>query len=126
MALLRNLYEMDAAGKKIVILGTMMELGHESVEAHFNLGAFVGRCDFDVVWFFGPHAADFQRGLESEGFQKKLYISDGYEESLAHEVGSMIHPSDIAVIKGSRAMQMERVLEQWRPVDFATASPSHE
>lgn len=126
LALLRNLYEMEVAGKKLVILGAMMELGKEAEEAHFNLGTFVGRADFDVVWFFGPHAADFRRGLEREGFQKTLYISDGYEESLAHEVGSMVHPSDIAVIKGSRAMQMERVLELWRPVDFATAGPSHE
>lgn len=118
-AMVKNLFEIEVPGKKILVLGEMKELGSESSSAHRELGEMVARSGFDVIWFMGSHAADFEAGMKAEKFSKTYFISNSYEESLAREVGSMINPSDIAVIKGSRAMKMEQVLQQWRPVDFA-------
>ncbi len=123
-ALIKNLYEIDVPGQKVVVLGEMMELGHESAQAHREIGELVARSGVDVVWFMGPHRADFEAGIKAEGFSKTLFISDGYEESLARKVGSMLNPSDIAVVKGSRAMKMERVLQHWHPLDFGTYGSS--
>lgn len=117
-ALIKNLFEMEVTGKKFVVLGEMGELGHESARAHHELGALVARSGVDLVWFMGPHRADFEAGLKADGFSKTYFVSDTYEESVARQVGSMLNPTDIAVVKGSRAMKMERVLQQWSPVDF--------
>lgn len=117
-ALLKNLWELEVVGKKIVILGEMFELGKGAAQAHRELAELVARSNIDLVWFFGEHARDFEAGLKAENFAKTYYISNTYEEKLAQQIGSMIHPSDIAVIKGSRAMRMEQVLQQWQPVDF--------
>ncbi|MGE0762614.1 MAG: UDP-N-acetylmuramoyl-tripeptide--D-alanyl-D-alanine ligase [Bdellovibrionales bacterium] len=123
-ALLKNLFEIEVSGQKVVVLGEMMELGHESAKAHREIGELVARSGFDVVWFMGPHKADFQAGMEAEGFSKTFFVSDGYEESLARKVGSMLNPSDIAVVKGSRAMKMEQVLQQWQPINFTVYGSS--
>jgi UDP-N-acetylmuramoyl-tripeptide--D-alanyl-D-alanine ligase len=117
-ALLKNLFEMDVKGKKVAVLGAMMELGHEASRAHRELGELVARSNVDLVWFMGPNKADFEAGLKGEKFSKTYFISDSYEESVAREVGSVLNPFDVAVVKGSRAMEMEKVLLHWQPVDF--------
>jgi UDP-N-acetylmuramyl pentapeptide synthase len=40
-------------------------------------------------------------------------VSDTYEEALALKVQSMLNPSDIVVMKASRGMKLERVLQLW-------------
>lgn len=117
-AAIKNLFEMDCQGQKVAVLGEMKELGALSVAAHRELGGLVARCGFDIVWFMGEHYRDFKAGIETEGFSKTLFVSEGYEEALALKVRGMLNPNDIAVIKGSRSMKMEQVLLRWDPVDF--------
>ncbi len=117
-ALIKNLLEMEITGKKVAILGEMKELGHEAARSHRELGELIARSSVDIVWFMGPHKADFEAGLRAEKFSKTYFISDTYEQSVALKVSSMLNPNDIAVIKGSRAMGMEKVLEAWHSVDF--------
>lgn len=117
-ALLKNFYEMDISGRKVVVLGEMLELGAESAKAHREIGEMVGETNFDIVWFIGPHAPDFEAGLKAAGFKNTSYISNIYEQTLALKIGSMLNEQDIAVIKGSRGMKMEQVLTAWDPVRF--------
>jgi UDP-N-acetylmuramoyl-tripeptide--D-alanyl-D-alanine ligase len=117
-ALIKNLLEMDVAGKKIMVLGEMKELGHESARAHRELGEMVARSGVDLVWFMGPSMANFEAGLKAEKFEKSYFVSDTYEEKVARKLASMLNPTDIAVVKGSRSMEMEKVLQAWNPVDF--------
>lgn len=125
-ALLRNLLEIDGKGKKIAVLGEMLELGHLAPTLHEELGRLAAATDLDVVWFMGPHAADFERGLKLGNFKKSSYLSEGYEHSLALKIASMLDPDGIAVIKGSRGMKLERVLNAWNPLDFANKSVAHD
>jgi UDP-N-acetylmuramoyl-tripeptide--D-alanyl-D-alanine ligase len=121
-ALIRNIFEISVEGKKIAVLGEMLELGSVSNQAHTDLGEMVGNTDIEVVWFLGEHAPQFEAGLKRVGFQKTYFISDTYEEDLALKIGSMIQPSDIVVIKGSRGMRLERVVQAWKPKDLVASS----
>ncbi len=121
-ALLKNLYEFEGRGKKLVILAEMLELGNESSKAHREIGLLAGQSGLDWIWFMGPHRADFEAGVRDSGFDKNLIISESYELSLAHKIRSVLKDGDIAVIKGSRGMKMERVLEALDPLDFAAKS----
>lgn len=112
-ASVRNVLEWNIEGKKVGIFGEMLELGADSARLHKELGEMVGSSDFEVVWFMGPHKADFEAGLKGTNFQKTHFISDSYEQTLAIKIGSMLNPSDIVVVKGSRGMKLERVLEAW-------------
>lgn len=116
--LIKNLFEFDTAGKKIAVLGEMGELGDKAPECHRTLGEMVGNTDVEVVWFLGEHKANFEAGLKASGFNKTFFISDTYEETLALKIGSVIEPEDIVIVKGSRFMKLEQVVQKWNPVDF--------
>lgn len=116
-ALVRNLFEVNlpAEAKKVAVFGEMLELGKETTESHRALGEMVGNTDFEVVWFMGPSNAAFSEGFKKSSDKKTLIVSSAYEEVLAKKVSSMLNPSDVVVIKGSRGMRLEQVLKCWDP-----------
>lgn len=105
-------------GRKMAILGEMRELGEQSPALHRELGERVARAGFDAVAFIGPHHADFEAGLNTAGFSKKLFVSDSYEKSLAPRMLPVLDREDIVLIKGSRGMQLEKALKDLKPLDF--------
>jgi UDP-N-acetylmuramoyl-tripeptide--D-alanyl-D-alanine ligase len=117
-ALIENLSQVKIQGKKIVILGDMLEMGERANELHSELGEFVGHKNFDVVWFLGQFSKSFEEGMKRARFQKKLFISNGYEESLAVKVSSMIEPSDIVVMKVSRGAKLEKLVPHFKPINW--------
>lgn len=110
---LENLDLLDSQGKKIAVIGEMRELGEHSEEEHRQLGRKMASMGFQVIWFVGPSAADFEAGLKLGGFSETLYISNVYEENLAMKIASVLEPSDNVVIKGSRGVQLEKVVQAW-------------
>lgn len=117
-ALIENLSKVTSDGKKFVILGDMLEMGDQAEELHEELGEFVGRKNFDVVWFLGEFSKAFEAGIRHSGFQKSLMISKGYEESLATTIASMVEPSDIVVMKGSRGAKLEKLVPHFNPLNW--------
>jgi UDP-N-acetylmuramoyl-tripeptide--D-alanyl-D-alanine ligase len=115
--LIKNIYETPVAegAKKVAVLGEMLELGDQAAMYHRELGELIGQSDVELVWFYGPDSGAFQAGLEKSGFSKTAIISDSYEESLAKKVRSMLNPIDVVVMKGSRGMRLERVMQTWDP-----------
>ncbi len=119
--LVRNLLEinMPPGGRKVAVFGDMLELGDSSPQLHTELGEMVGNTDIEIVWFMGAQKSAFERGLKISGTSKKLILSDNYEQDVAKNLRSMLNPQDIVVVKGSRGMKLERVVQAWDP-NFAT------
>ncbi len=117
-ALLRNFSEVSCEGKKILVLGEMLELGADSSRFHEELGRRAGNAGASTIWFMGPHQVDFERGISLSSFTKNLILSDGYKLDLASKLGSVLNETDIVALKGSRGMRLEQVLRVWNPVDF--------
>lgn len=118
-ALLENVSMIKNSGKKVGVFGEMLELGSHSAELHQALGEKVGLAGFDVVWFYGPDADAFMHGIQVSGFKKNIMISKSYEESLASQIASVLDKDDIALVKGSRGMKLERFVIACDPVDFS-------
>jgi len=118
-ALLENVAMIKNSGKKIGVFGEMLELGSHSAELHQVLGEKVGRAGFDLVWFYGPDADSFMNGIKTSGFKKSIMISNSYEQSLASEIASVLDKDDIALVKGSRGMKLERFVMACDPLDFS-------
>ena len=117
-ALIDNLSQISASGKKIVVLGDMLEMGDQAEELHRELGLSVGQKNFDAVWFLGEYSPSFETGIKASGFSKSLFISNGYEESLAVKVASMVEPADIIVMKGSRGAKLEKLVPHFGPLNW--------
>lgn len=89
------------AEKKVLMLGGMMELGDESIEEHKNIIALIKKYKWQDVVLVG---GDFQK--IDHGF---IFFADSLQarEWYANQHFSNTH----ILIKGSRSMKMERILD---------------
>ncbi len=87
--------------KKILLLGSMMELGENTKKEHEAIVSLIDKYDFEKVVFVG-------KGF---GGISNRYIN--YENAIqAREWLKKLHPENaLILVKGSRSMQMEKVLE---------------
>ncbi len=102
---LQTLAEMGCKGKKIVVLGDMLELGLAMVEEHQAIGKEIKRLGFEYVLTYGNGAAAIVETAEAPyGFH--------YEEksTLAAYLEELVMPGDAILVKGSRGMKMEEVV----------------
>jgi UDP-N-acetylmuramoyl-tripeptide--D-alanyl-D-alanine ligase len=98
-------------GRKIAILGDMLELGRHSVEEHRKLGAHAAKI-VDLLITVGFRARDIAQGALDNGTPDSLVLQ--YEDShkAAKELKKDLQPGDTILIKGSQSMRMERAVEE--------------
>jgi UDP-N-acetylmuramoyl-tripeptide--D-alanyl-D-alanine ligase len=118
-ALVENIKLIPAQGKKVGVFAQMLEQGSLSAQLHQELGEIVGRAGLDQVWFYGTDAAAFECGLKNSNYSKKSIITNAYEEKVAFEVANVLDQGDIAIVKGSRGMKLERFVQACDPLDFS-------
>jgi UDP-N-acetylmuramoyl-tripeptide--D-alanyl-D-alanine ligase len=95
-----------AGGRVVAVLGDMLELGPGEQEEHLALGARVSQVAA-LAAFFGPRSAwtaEAARGLESAHFLEV--------EPLWEWLGPRLRPGDLVLVKGSRGMRLERMVEK--------------
>lgn len=109
-AALQVLKDTKADGRRIAILGGMLELGDHAPLAHFEVGREAAQCA-DLLFAYGAHAEQYIRGAEEAGLPAQLYPT---HEALAEALRRTTKPGDVLLVKGSRGMRMERVLELLR------------
>jgi UDP-N-acetylmuramoyl-tripeptide--D-alanyl-D-alanine ligase len=97
-----------AAGRKIAVLGDMRELGPESTKHHLELGRAVSReASIGVVLLVGPEARAMEGTLRDD---QERRCFDSVEEARA-AVMEIVRPGDCLLLKGSRAMALEKVVK---------------
>src|SRR5215475_9963906 len=110
-AALRTLLELDAAGKRIAVLGEMRELGAESERGHRDVGEAAATFGVDQLITIGDAAELIARGARSAGLAKVSSVrSTGEAVDL---LGQIAESGDLVLIKGSRAARTEEVIEQF-------------
>ncbi|VAX27787.1 UDP-N-acetylmuramoyl-tripeptide--D-alanyl-D-alanine ligase [hydrothermal vent metagenome] len=97
-------------GRAVAVLGDMLELGPYGEEAHRKLGRWLATLDVDVLIAVGDLMSytceEFSGG---NGSVRALHVKDPLE---AREIlKGMVGKEDTVLIKGSRGMRLERVLE---------------
>lgn len=117
-ALVDNMPLVKSTGRKIGVFAEMRELGDLAAKLHEETGRFVAQGNLDSIWFYGPHHKEFCAGLRSAGFKGELQSSADFDESIAAGLAGGLGASDIALVKGSRGMQLERFVRLAKPVDF--------
>ena len=95
-------------GRKIIVVGDMLELGLESESIHYELFSRFLDYDVDGIFAFGKECNLAAKELKAKGFENVFWYSS--HEDLAKELNKFIKKGDHLLIKGSRGMQMEKVL----------------
>lgn len=97
----------SAPGKKILVLGDMGELGSDGVRLHEEIGEQAKRTGINHLFALGDlsrHAVQ-HFGPDGRHFE--------YIEDLLHDVENLMAPEVTVLVKGSRFMQMERVVKSF-------------
>jgi len=111
-AALELLRDFDAPGRRIVVCGEMAELGQETAILHWQLGRqIVTICRADLLIACGAHARHVVAAARSAGMTPARTIACARVEDALPYLGQAITPGDVVLIKGSRIMGMERIVE---------------
>ncbi len=100
------------AGRVVLVLGSMKELGAESETLHRRLGAEAATLDVDAVFFFGTEAEAAYGACMAGGFAGRAVWVDDFD-GLSQLVGEYVKPGDLVVLKGSRSNRLERLRDLW-------------
>ncbi|MCC7085547.1 MAG: UDP-N-acetylmuramoyl-tripeptide--D-alanyl-D-alanine ligase [Pirellulales bacterium] len=114
-AALRLLREVDAPGERVIVCGDMAELGEASSEFHRKLGEeIVTHCGPDRLIVCGRHSEVVVRAARKSGMPAAKTAACRLAEDTIPLVRPIIQRGNAVLVKGSRAMEMERVVEAIR------------
>lgn len=98
-----------SGGKKIAVLGDMLELGALGPALHEGVGRFVGECGIDVLLTVGELAENIYAGAAPfDGTE--CYARPDKEEAKA-VLDQVVTPGSVILCKASRGMHMEELVE---------------
>jgi UDP-N-acetylmuramoyl-tripeptide--D-alanyl-D-alanine ligase len=101
---------LDWEGRKVYILGALLELGKKSRETHERIGRTLAASGADMVFLLGE---EMEAAAEALAGARPFFHTRDREE-LARVLGDYVRPGDLVLLKGSRRNKLEdlvRVLE---------------
>ena len=99
---------MDCSGRKIAVLGDMLELGEMSAQLHAGVAEYIVK-NADCAFLYGGEMAHCRDRLTAQGFEVH-YSQD--KSALTEELANYLRPGDTVLFKGSRGMRMEEIAEK--------------
>ncbi|HEX6744014.1 MAG TPA: UDP-N-acetylmuramoyl-tripeptide--D-alanyl-D-alanine ligase [Solirubrobacteraceae bacterium] len=92
----------SASGRRVAVLGDMLELGPDEDRFHAEIGAHARDAGVDVLVAVGPRAAHF-----ADGYGEVIALPDA--QAAARAVRDLLAPGDTVLVKGSRGVGLEVV-----------------
>lgn len=106
-----TLKSINTAGRKIAVLGDMLELGSYTVEAHRDVGKeLVGV--IDELFTVGLRAKFIGESLLEQGFDEKHWHHFPKVDDVGDALEKIIKKDDIIFIKGSQGVRLEKAVEE--------------
>ena len=97
-------------GRRIAVLGDMLELGPASGEAHRAVGHLAARAGVALLLTFGREARGIGLGAVSAGLPPDAVRHYENKEELLADLRETLRPGDLVLVKGSRGMRMEEIV----------------
>ncbi len=112
-AALDTFRQVSVKGRKWLVLGDMLELGRHAEQAHTDLGKLAGCGDWDGIAVTGEHNQRVVAAAREKGFAEGDLLAASGPEAVWSWLHERIGPGDAVLLKGSRGMRLERVLQQF-------------
>ena len=97
-------------GGKLIVLGDMRELGCESRKAHESVGMKLSRLKCSHIFLYGNEMEAAYRVLYDRGMKDSVTYTRDFDV-LSSSFSRQLKAGDLVLLKGSRAMAMERLLD---------------
>ena len=116
MAALNTLKDLKKNYRAVAVLGDMLELGTKSNDAHQVLGKAAFELGIDFLAAYGNQAQNMVTSALDAGMNRKNARGFNSKKDLAAWLNQLmqdkkINAGDWLLIKGSRGMRMEKILE---------------
>jgi UDP-N-acetylmuramoyl-tripeptide--D-alanyl-D-alanine ligase len=99
-------------GRKIAVLGDMLELGSYSEEGHREVGKYAFVSGVKKLILVGERARDIGRGAEEAGMRKDDIFHFAKSDEAKLFVQDRMRKGDLLLIKGSQGMRMEKIVKE--------------
>lgn len=110
-AAIELLRELKGYSRKIAVLGDMLELGEEAERLHREIGHLLTPDDFSHVFTYGPLAQHIA-AVAGRSFPPGTVRAYASKDELIRDLAALLKSGDVVLVKGSRGMQLEQVVEQ--------------
>lgn len=113
---LETLVEIGKNNRKIVVLGDMLELGKKNCFYHQQIGKKIAKFPIDILCTIGEGGKIIAQTAKREGLSPKRIFSyqKNRKRCLAKRLIYLFQPGDLVLLKGSRDMHLEDILELWQ------------
>jgi UDP-N-acetylmuramoyl-tripeptide--D-alanyl-D-alanine ligase len=108
-AALDTLKDIPSKKKKILVLGDMLEVGKNKKLEHESIAKQIKNSGFEYTFLYGPLSRYTYKILADKITYCKHYKD---KEELAKDLSRVAESGDIILIKGSRGMKMETVIDK--------------
>jgi UDP-N-acetylmuramoyl-tripeptide--D-alanyl-D-alanine ligase len=100
------------ARRKVAILGDMLELGPQEAEFHRRAGRQVPENGWSLLLAVGPLARHIAEGAVAAGLPGAQVVTSADSDEASARVPGLIEAGDLVLVKGSRGMRMEKVVQK--------------
>ncbi len=103
--------KIKSTGRRVIVLGDMLELGENEVEYHREIGQLLSELHFDQIVLVGPlsrHILDkaLEHGISGN---KLLHFKNAAEAAIG--LKSIVNSGDIVYLKASRGVGLEAIVD---------------
>jgi len=109
-AAIRILSSLKGNSRGILVAGDMLELGEHAESMHRKIGALSARSNIARLYITGEFAEAVANGAGKED-KNSMDIFIGAREEILEDLKKSLLPGDWVLVKGSRAMGMEKIVE---------------
>lgn len=108
---LATIGSVKSEGRRIAVLGDMLELGPEGPKLHKEIGQYLMEMGVDELFTFGNLSRHINSAAREKGLPRMRAHHFSDFNLMAMELKKILEPNDIVLVKGSRGMKLERVYE---------------
>ncbi len=98
--------------KKIAVLGDMLELGKDSEKLHREIGEIISKINIDYLITLGEKARYISDEALKDNFSKNKVFHFLKKDQIIELLKEIIKENDVVLVKGSRGMEMEKIVEK--------------
>lgn len=104
--------KVETKGRKIVVLGDMLELGKSSKEMHESVAKHLSPEEIDAVYLYGTEMKYLFEKLTNQFSENNISLFEKEnKENLIKALSNEINPTDTIFLKGSNGMGLKEIVE---------------
>ncbi|HDR8193367.1 TPA: UDP-N-acetylmuramoyl-tripeptide--D-alanyl-D-alanine ligase [Bacillus thuringiensis] len=109
---IETLQKLNAYKKKIIVIGDMLELGKKAETYYREIGKMLNEESIQYVFTYGELAKIVAEEARKNYHTGKIKSFDN-KAKIAEEVLKVITKKDVVLLKGSRGMALEEIVQNW-------------